>query len=76
MEVGNGAPPIVAEKKEQERKSQEKIKKEAYDFDPNAPPEEKAAQMKKVRNALLCSRGSPSRVFPLPWARTTRVIAT
>ncbi|KAF8419946.1 hypothetical protein EV426DRAFT_576746 [Tirmania nivea] len=47
MEVGNGTPPTVAEKKEQERKSLEKIKQEAYDFDPNAPPEEKAAQMKK-----------------------------
>lgn len=47
MEVGNGAPPTVAEK-EQERKSQEKIKQEAYDFDPDASPEDKAAQMKKV----------------------------
>lgn len=48
MEVGNGTPPTVAEKKEKERKSQEMIKQEAYDFDPNAPPEEKAAQMKKA----------------------------
>lgn len=48
MEVGNGTPPTVAENKEKERQSQEKIKQEAYDFDPNAPPEEKAAQIKKA----------------------------
>ena len=53
MEVGNGTPPTVAENKEKERQSQEKIKQEAYDFDPNAPPEEKAAQIKKVRSSLL-----------------------
>lgn len=48
MEVGNGTPPTVAEKKEQERISLQKIKQEAYDFDPNASPGEKAAQIKKA----------------------------
>lgn len=76
MEVGNGTPPTVGEKKEQERKSLEKIKQEAYDFDPNTPPEEKAAQMKKVRNVLLCSTRSSSRVLPLSWGRVTRVTIT
>lgn len=47
MEVGNGSPPTVAEKREQERVTQQQIKQEAYDFDPYAPPAEKAAQIKK-----------------------------
>lgn len=53
MEVGSGPPPTVAEKQEQDKLRQQKLKQEAYDFDPNAPPEEKAAQIKKVRTTVL-----------------------
>lgn len=55
MEAGNGSPPTVAEKREQDKMSLEKLKQEAYDFDPNTPPEVKAAQMKKVSIILFAA---------------------
>ncbi|KAF8463160.1 C2 domain-containing protein [Kalaharituber pfeilii] len=49
MEVENTPPPpTVAEEQELDRQKMEAIKQEAYEFDPNAPPEEKAAQLKKA----------------------------